>query len=48
MKMPEMPTDKYFIVVDDSLGKPILEGEFLILNSKIVYYPISNSLKQVI
>ncbi len=26
MKMPDMPTDRFFIVADDSLGPPLLEG----------------------
>ena len=25
-KMPDQPTDKFFLIVDDSLGPPILEG----------------------
>lgn len=47
-KIPDTPTDKYFIVADDSTGPPILEGEFLLLNKKVVNYPIANNTKQVI
>ncbi len=47
-KIPDTPTDKYFIVADDSTGPPILEGEFLLLNKKVIHYPVANNLKQVI
>jgi hypothetical protein len=47
-KIPDTPTDKYFIVADDSTGPPILEGEFLLLNKKVIHYPVGNNLKQVI
>lgn len=45
---PGFPTDKNFIIVDDSLGPSILEGEFLGLKMCRVDYPRTNNLKDVI
>lgn len=47
-KIPDTPTDKYFIVTDDSSGPVVLQGQFLTLNSKVVNYPISNNADQII
>jgi hypothetical protein len=48
MRVPELPQDKFFIIVDDSTGPLALEGEFLTLNSKVVSYPLANSLADVL
>lgn len=45
---PGFPTDKNFVIADDSLGPPILEGEFLLLKMCRVDYPRTNNLKDVI
>ena len=44
-KIPDMPTDKFFIIVDDSGGPVLLQGEFLMISKKVVNYPVSNNLK---
>jgi hypothetical protein len=44
MKMPGTPTDRFFLITDDSLGEPILEAEFLTLNYKKINYPKNNSI----
>lgn len=47
-KMPDSPTDKFFIVVDDSQDPNVLIGEFLTLKSEVVHYPVANNVKEVI
>lgn len=47
-KVPDAPTDKFFIITDDSAGPLVLQGQFLTLNKKVVNYPNANNLKQVI
>ncbi len=47
-KIPSTPTDKYFIVTDDSKGPVNLEGQFLTMNKKVVSYPKANNSKQVV
>ena len=47
-KIPDMPTDKYFIVVDDSAQPIVLQGQFLTLNKKAVNYPRGNNAQQVV
>lgn len=46
--MAGMPTDKFFIIVDDSGIPIVLEGEFLTLTSKVVRYPRANSAEEVV
>lgn len=48
VKAADMPTDKFFIIVDDSGIPIVLEEEFLILPSKIVRYPRANSAEEVV
>ena len=48
MKIPEMPCDRFFIIADDSRGPPLLEGEFLIIKSHVVHYPVANSVQQAV
>ncbi len=43
-----MPTDKFFLITDNSTGPVVLEGEFLMISKKVVNYPIGNSIKEVI
>lgn len=45
---PGAPADKNFIIVDDSQGPQVLEGEFLGLNMCRVDYPKKNNLDDVI
>jgi hypothetical protein len=47
-KIPGTPSDKYFIIVDDSAEPIILQGEFLTLNKKVVNYPRGSNTKQVV
>ena len=47
-KIPDTPTDKYFIITDDSTGPVMLQGQFLTLNKKVINYPVSNNVDQVI
>ena len=47
-KIPDTPTDKYFIVTDNSTGPVALQGQFLTLNKKVVNYPNGNSAEQVV
>lgn len=45
---PGSPSDKNFIICDDSMGPPILEGEFIGLKMCRVDYPRANNIKDVI
>lgn len=47
-KVADMPTDKYFIVADDSKGRAMLEGEFLTVERRVVDYPVGSSVAEVI
>jgi len=44
-KIPGMPTDKYFLIVDNNSGPANLEGEFSLISKKVVDYPKGNSIK---
>jgi hypothetical protein len=48
IKIPETPNDRYFIIVDDSAGPVYLEGEFLILSCRRIFYPNDKNTEQVI
>ena len=47
-KIPDTPTDKFFIITDNSGGPMVLQGEFMTLSTKVINYPIGNSTEQVV